>query len=454
MYQTICIHGRQPAIGRAELESLFGADAITPIGPQATGISLAPADIDFSRLGGTVKFCKLLTVLDTTDWDKIQEFLESSVPVHAASLPEGKMKLGLSVYGLNVSPRNLTATGLALKKVIKSTGRSVRIVPNSEKVLNSAQVLHNQLTGALGWELVFIQDGKQTVLAQNIAEQDIEAYAARDQSRPKRDARVGMLPPKLAQILINIAAGDISDEPLSASCAERLQNGLGLDAARGSDEERNEPYKEVQRVSTAVADTAQRQEKKRVTSSAREQAFSAKAVLDPFCGTGVVLQEALLMGYDAYGTDLEPRMVDYSKGNLDWLANRYNLDGLTYLLEIGDATSHQWQAFDMIAAETYLGRPFSAEPKPEVLKEVIRDVDTIHKKFLQNLAKQTPAGFRMCIAVPAWKTKSGFKHLPLLDQLTDMGYTRLVLKHVSNEDLVYHRENQIVARELVVLTRV
>ena len=167
------------------------------------------------------------------------------------------MKLGFSVYGLKVTPQQINASTLAIKKVIRSTGRSVRVVPNNELALNSAQVLHNQLTGALGWELIFVRDGDKTVLAQNIAEQDIEAYAARDQKRPKRDAKVGMLPPKLAQTIINLAVGYIGDQPVSSSCGDEVQNGLGLDAAQtksvsssredgvqGKDEQQTEPYME------------------------------------------------------------------------------------------------------------------------------------------------------------------------------------------------------------------
>ncbi len=427
MFKTICIHGRLPALGRAELESLYGAEALTPIGDTASGLTLAPAQIDFNRLGGTVKFCKLLTVLETTNWPKIQDFLESAVPQHVVNLPEGKMKLGLSVYGLDVSPKTINATGLQLKKIIKSTGRSVRVVPNVEKALNSAKVLHNQLTSALGWELVFIRDGTKTVLAQNIAEQDITAYANRDQARPKRDARIGMLPPKLAQIIVNLAVGQDNISELSESF-----DSSGIDLR------------------------------------------SKISVLDPFCGTGVVLQESLLMGYDAYGTDIQERMVDYSKANLDWLADRYKLENQSYLLETGDATNFQWQSFDVVACETYLGRPFSAQPKPELLREVMQDVDTIHRKFLKNLARQTKPGFRLCLAVPAWASKSlelrsqsldnnseiqdlssklSFKHLPVLDSLPELGYTRLSFVHVSKDKLIYHREGQIVARELVVLVR-
>jgi len=65
----------------------------------------------------------------------------------------------------------------------------------------------------------------------------------------------------------------------------------------------------------------------------------------------------------------------------------------------------------------------------------------------------SPVGFRLCLAVPAWQTGRNFKHLPLLDQLTDMGYNRVSFVHAGGNDLIYHREGQIVGRELVTLIR-
>jgi tRNA G10 N-methylase Trm11 len=387
-HPTLAILGRQPALGMAELESLFGAGHVQPLSSAAL-VGVDQNAFPLQRLGGTLKAGKLLAFLPSTDWDKIEAYLARELPGHLQYIPDGKIRLGLSTYGFKLSPKRQNATGLTLKKVIKEAGRSVRVVPNTSSELNAAQVIHNQLTGPTGLELIVQRDGNRTILAQTFAVQDIDAYAARDQKRPKRDARVGMLPPKLAQIIVNLA--------------------------------RPQP---------------------------------SNTVLDPFCGTGVILQEALLMGYTTYGTDIEKRMINYTNQNLDWLENQTHkhIAGAT---EVADATSHTWQEipFQTIACETYLGRPFSVLPPPDVLAEVMQDVDTIHKKFLRNVAQQTQPGLRMCIAVPAWKTKSGFKHLPTLENLAELGYTRVSFAHVGNEDLVYHREGQIVARELVVLTR-
>jgi hypothetical protein len=83
----------------------------------------------------------------------------------------------------------------------------------------------------------------------------------------------------------------------------------------------------------------------------------------------------------------------------------------------------------------------------------MQDVNLIHKRFLQNVTRQTEPGFRMCIAVPAWKVSTGFKHLKVLDNLEELSYNRMKFVHAENKDLIYYREGQFVGRELVVLVR-
>lgn len=354
---------------------------------------ITPDEIDFARIGSSIRLAKVLDEINSAQWPIIARHLIQSLPEYLDYLPEeGKVKLGLSVFGVPTTTQHLFRTGLELKKVCKKAGRSVRLVPNTELALSSAAALHNQLAGELGMELLLVRHGNKTWLAQTTSVQDITAYARRDQGRPKRDARVGMLPPKLAQTIVNLATG-----PLPA----------------GED----------------------------------------NVVLDPFCGTGVVLQESLLMGYGAYGTDLEPRMIDYSRENLEWLATHGK--ETTPMLETGDATDHQWtHPFSVVASETYLGRPLSSWPGSDTLHEIIGTCNAIIDKFLKNIAAQTEPGKRFCLAVPAWRGPNGqIHHLPLLDHLGELGYNRLRFEHAKDADLVYYRPEQLVARELLVITR-
>jgi SAM-dependent methyltransferase len=274
-------------------------------------------------------------------------------------------------------------------------------------------------------ELAIVRDGEQMLLGQVTDVQDINDYGRRDRGRPKRDARVGMLPPKLAQTIINLAVGaaSIVDSEDSAFPAERAKTDNSL-AASASEEA-----------------TIEARAGKKIT------------ILDPFCGTGVIPQEALLRGYDVIGTDLEPRMIDYTQQNLAWLRDKYPVTA-EQTLEVGDATSHKWPApIHFVACEGFLGTPFSAVPSPEKLRETIHDSNTIMKKFLKNIAPQLAPGARLCIGAPAWFTNSGVHHLPTLDDLENLGYNRIDFEHARREDLIYHRDDQIVGRELVVLVK-
>jgi tRNA G10 N-methylase Trm11 len=400
MRKSLIILGRQPALGLAELESLFGADAVTPFGEQAALLDAEATDIHFARLGGAIKLCSVIATGNTTDFSRVQKLLTPKLSAFA-SLPEsGKITLGLSAYGLKISKEKLFAAGLTLKKQLRNSDRSVRLVPLTEGThLNSAQVLHNKLLTDSGREIVFVSDGRQTICAETVDEQNLDSYTRRDRERPKRDARVGMLPPKLAQIIINLSG--------------------------------TQPFGNL---------------------------------WDPFCGTGVLLQEALLMGIDVYGSDLEPRMIEYSKANLEWLSKNFGLHtnqahDIWYDLQVVDATTVKLESkhavpIQHIACETYLGRPFTTKPNPEILTKTVGEVNLILKKFLQNINTQLDSGTRLCLGVPAWQISSNqFKHLPLIDQLESLGYNRVSFEHVRDEDLLYYREDQIVARELLVITR-
>lgn len=396
MIQSICILGRQPALGLAELESLYGAANVSLLSSQVAGLNIPAEEVNFNRLGGSTRLARVIAQVPNRLWKDVEKQLAKSIVQIANTMPEGKVQLGISSYHIPVTPQKLTATGLTLKKIVRGkTGRSLRLTPNNELELNTAQVFHNHLTGQLGVEfLICTTPDGQTVIAQTLAVQDIDSYTLRDRGRPKRDARVGMLPPKLAQIITNLAVADVAPS-------------------------------------------------------------ASTFVLDPFCGTGVLLQEAMLMGYSATGTDLEPRMISYSRDNLDWFTAEFGMRNRAYDLLAADAMKHQWQQpLGIVATETYLGRPFTEVPDREIFEKTVSEVNLILKKFLRNIHGQLEPDVRLCLAVPAWQmSPDKFRHLPLVDQIDDLGYNRIRLEHVRDDQLVYYREDQIVARELLILKR-
>lgn len=391
----IAILGRQPELSIAEIERVYGQESITPISPQAALVD-SPA-FDVNLLGGTQKAGRVVFETDKSDWPRLSKKIAQHC-VDDWSNVESKITLGISAYGFDIDPRIVQKTGIIIKQILRKRGVSLRLIPNSQMALNTAASHHNKLglTPNKQEILVVRTNGGKAFVAESIGAQNISAYAARDQKRPKRDARVGMLPPKLAQIMINLAVG------------------------------------------TADVDTSP----------------AGPTILDPFCGTGVILQEAALMGYSVYGTDSSEKMIRYSRDNINWLADLYKTK-LNWYLHEGDATDMKWrQPINAVVSEAYLGQPFNSPPSSVKLAEVRGDCNLIITKFLKNIATQIPAGTPLCLAVPAWRGDTGrLTHLPLIDDLQKLGFKRHEFKNASNHKLIYFREDQVVARELLVLTR-
>lgn len=389
----IALLGRQPELSIAELERVF--TKVSWFSPQTALIDTDEV-IDIQKLGGSQKIGRVILEVDSTEWRHVSGALVK----HYAkiwSVAAGKITLGLSAYDFKLSPRELQKSGLILKSKLKNGGVSLRLIPNQEIALSTATSHHNKLgLSDNKVELLIIRGKNSTIIAESIGAQNITALAARDQGRPRRDAFVGMLPPKLAQIMINLAG------PLAADPTQDL---------------------------------------------------AQPRVLDPFCGTGVLLQEAMLMGYDVYGTDLSEKMIRYSRENLNWLQDKYQLTGHWYLHE-GDATDTKWQQpIAAVVTETYLGQPFSAPPSSAKLTEVRGNCNHIIGGFLKNLSKQLKPGTPVVLAVPAWKDKSdNFTHLPLTTKIEDYGFKRMTLTTVDADRLMYFRPDQVVARELLLLT--
>jgi len=413
----IAILGRQPALGIAELEGVFGGKSITPLSPQS--VSIDGEVFDIQRFGGVLKAGKIIIELPRGDWHQVSQRIVQHYADKWSSF-EGKITLGISVYNLDVNAREVQKTGIILKQKLKKSGVSLRLVPNLEQALSSATSHHNKLglsPNKVEILVVRTKDNK-VIVAESTGSQNITAYARRDQERPKRDAFVGMLPPKLAQIMINLTG------------ISNLRVAFGGAAPDSADGNPNENQGRTGRQDPV------------------------KCILDPFCGTGVILQEAVLMGYSAYGTDLSEKMVSYSHDNLDWLSEGYHTK-FDYKLSAGDAMTTEWQQpIDAVVCETYLGQPFSAPPSPAKLDEVVKNCDHIIVEFLKNLGTQIKSGTPICIAIPAWRDKDGkFTHLPLVSIIARYGYKPHEFTNVSQNDLLYYREDQIVARELLVLNR-
>lgn len=390
----VAIAGRQPLISLAEIQALYNKTARL-VGKKLVFFEIDKDDEknispDINRLGGSLKLGRFFD----TDFSKLAKFLAT---VH----PEGKITLGISDFSKQKKSGLAKQKSMELKRSLARMGRSVRVITSNEPEISSATAHHNQLGEKAGCFEIFLIDRE---IYLSLGTQNISAYTERDQARPARDAKVGMLPPKLAQILIN----------LCGKLPERTR------------------------------------------------------VLDPFCGTGVVLQEAAIMGYVPYGTDLNERMVEYSKKNLSWLFNERNQkrfkilpdliqkkDQILNAISVGDATSFAWDGeIDAVAFEGYLGAPMSKPPVDIKFKTEKAKCREIAIGFLKNITPQIKSGTPVVMALPAWLRENGkYAGLNILDEIQEMGYNFEKFQDLSQSDLLYYREGQIVAREIIVIRK-
>ena len=440
----------------AELERIYGSEVLSWFGTEYATIQTE--NFDFEQLGGSQKAGSVITEFDARSWRDVSQAIVDYYFKEWKTV-EHKITLGISVYGWNIASRDIQKTGIILKKKLREHNVSLRLIPNEQSSLSTATSHHNKLgLSPNKVELLVVHDKGHVMIAESIGAQNITALAARDQARPHTDAFVGMLPPKLARMMVNMAIGNVGtiqrafiDNHQTQKALPSRQSSTKIEVTGGRARLMGTMGGDGSEALNSIPAAKPSEED---VSSVADNNTSNLIVLDPFCGTGVVLQEALLLGYDAYGSDLSQKMVDYSTKNLDWLSEKTHLTG-SYTVELGDAMTHQWlPPIDAIAAEGYLGQPFSAPPSTAKLVEVRGNCDHIISSFLSNLALQIAPGTPICLAVPAWNDgHDNFSHLPLVDKLGDYGFTRIKLQHVPTSALLYYRPGQVVARELLIMQK-
>jgi tRNA G10 N-methylase Trm11 len=126
--------------------------------------------------------------------------------IHAIGKPEGKYTFALGSYGVEYRSSDI---GLRIKKTLSESGISARLSNIENKNIVSAVWKRDKLGRSRGeYNLIHIKG--VYYLGVTLACQDIDAYTRRDLGK-SRDMIVGMMPPKLVQIMINLgSSGDYS----------------------------------------------------------------------------------------------------------------------------------------------------------------------------------------------------------------------------------------------------
>ena len=163
------------------------------------------------KLGGSIKIGIIKNEI------KSKRHLDEIIKKIIALIPKQneKIKFGISYYGkINIDPKKL---GMSLKKRLKENKINSRWVQSKEKILSSVVVEQNKLIEK-GIEINLISDKENIFLAQTTAVQPFKELSFRDYGRPARDDKSGMIPPKLAMIMLNLSGIKKTDIILDPFC--------------------------------------------------------------------------------------------------------------------------------------------------------------------------------------------------------------------------------------------
>ncbi|MBN1244489.1 methyltransferase domain-containing protein [Candidatus Bathyarchaeota archaeon] len=136
-----------------------------------------------------------------------------------------------------------------------------------------------------------------------------------------------------------------------------------------------------------------------------------KVVLDPFCGVGTILQEALLAKSKAIGVDINRWCVEATMRNLEWLKDEYALENAEYRVLQGDVHKLSqkigWEQVDCIATEPDLGPALRQIPTTSYAVRIAEKLEPLYYGLLEEAYKVLKSGGRLVLVSPYIKARSG-----------------------------------------------
>jgi len=109
-------------------------------------------------------------------------------------------------------------------------------------------------------------------------------------------------------------------------------------------------------------------------------------ILDPFCGIGGILQEALLKQINTYGIDKNSQAIKDAETNIQWLKNNYKIKS-KYTLKNLDSHKTPDLQFTAIATETPLGKILKHKPSNKEAKQILQNFEAFIIPILIRLKK-------------------------------------------------------------------
>ncbi len=197
-----------------------------------------------------------------------------------------------------------------------------------------------------------------------------------------------------------------------------------------------------------------------------------KVLLDPFCGVGTVLQEALLVKAKVVGMDINPWCAKAAVDNLQWLEQEYELRDADFRVvqgDVGALTSKIGrETVDCIVSEPDLGPALRQVPTTPYAGKIIEKLTPLFFGFVEEAYKVLKPQGRLVVVTPYIKARSGQAvTMPIAEKAAQVGFskvkpfgteifaeTALKIENLTGlESLVEMDERHMIGREIHVFKK-
>lgn len=352
--------------------------------------------------GGTVKIIKI------TDEFLTKDFPENFLEKLSKDFFNQKLKFGVSIYHLGGKIKKIgkilgSAYFLArkIKKTLAKNRTKSAFLKNKHRFLSSAAV-QKGIFSENGVEFAFLVSEEKVFTGITSVIQDFESYSFRDWNRPAKPTGSGMLPPKLAKTLINLAGKD-----------------------------------------------------------------NESVILDPFCGSGTIVQELILNGYkNIIAGDISEKAISSAKQNINWLRKKYPNYTVDVKFFQGDARQlskiFPKNSIDAIVTEPFLGSPKTKHFSEKDFKEQIFNLERLYLSSFNEFIKVLKRDGIVTIIFPVFKKGNHLFFLEILEQIKKIGFRQksflpefvdaklINLNLTERNSILYYREDQTILREILI----
>ena len=155
-----------------------------------------------------------------------------------------------------------------------------------------------------------------------------------------------------------------------------------------------------------------------------------KVLLDPFCGVGTILQEALLARAKVVGVDVNPWCVKAANENLEWIKREYSLEDTEFRVVQGNvgrlAEKIGQETVDSIVTEPDLGPALRQIPTGPYASKIIQKLEPMYFTFVEEAYRVLQKGGRLVLVTPYIITRSGQSvTMPIGEKLENLGFRRI-----------------------------